>query len=83
MEATLKVVERVAPGFAEAMRMEGLKQTPLAMLSRAACGIRGGSLIVNLPGSPKAVRECLEAIMPALPHAIEILRGEGGECGQE
>jgi molybdenum cofactor synthesis domain-containing protein len=80
-EATLAVVDRLAPGFVEAMRAESLKVTPTAMLSRAVCGTRGRSLIVNLPGSPKAVRECLEVILPALPHAIETLRGEAGECG--
>ena len=79
-EATLAVLDRVAPGFAEVMRAESLKKTPTAMLSRAVAGIRGGSLIINLPGSPRAVRECLEVILPALPHAIEVLRGEGGEC---
>jgi len=81
-EATLDVVERLAPGFVEAMRAESLKVTPTAMLSRAVCGTRGRSLIINLPGSPKAVRECLEVILPALPHAIETLRGEAGECGE-
>ena len=80
-EATLAVVDRLAPGFVEAMRAESLKVTPTAMLSRAVCGIRGRSLIVNLPGSPKAVRECLEVILSALPHAIETLRGEADECG--
>jgi molybdenum cofactor synthesis domain-containing protein len=79
-EATLVVLDRMAPGFAEVMRAESLKKTPTAMLSRAVAGIRGGSLIINLPGSPRAVRECLEVILPALPHAIEVLRGEAGEC---
>ena len=79
-EATLAVVERVVPGLAEAMRGESLKKTPMAMLSRAVCGIRGGSLIINLPGSPRAVRECLEVLLPVLPHAIETLRGEAQEC---
>jgi molybdenum cofactor synthesis domain-containing protein len=82
-EATLAVVERIAPGFAEAMRAESLKKTPMAMLSRGVAGIRGSSLIINLPGSPKAVRECLEVILPALPHAIEVLKGEAVECGEE
>lgn len=79
-EATLSVVDRVAPGFAEAMRAESLKKTPYAMLSRAVVGTRGGCLIINLPGSPKAVRECLETILPALSHAVETLKGQGGEC---
>jgi len=79
-EATLAIVDRMVPGFTEAMRAEGLKRTPLAMLSRAVAGIRGRTLIINLPGSPKAVEECLDAILPALPHAIETLRGEAREC---
>ncbi len=80
-EATLAVVDRIVPGFAEAMRAESLKKTPHAMLSRAMVGTRGKCLIVNLPGSPKAVRECLEVILPALPHAVETLKGQAGECG--
>jgi len=80
-EATLSVVDRVVPGFAEAMRAESLKKTPHAMLSRAVAGTRGNSLIVNLPGSPKAVRQCLEVILPALPHAVETLKGQASECG--
>lgn len=79
-EATLAVLDRMAPGFTEAMRAESLKKTPTAMLSRALAGIRGGSLIINLPGSPRAVRECLEVILPALPHALETLKGESEEC---
>ena len=81
-EATIAVLERVAPGFAEAMRAESIKKTPRGMLSRGVAGTRGTSLIINLPGSPRAVRECLEAILPVLPHAIETLKGEGGECGE-
>ncbi|TET42828.1 MAG: molybdopterin adenylyltransferase [Dehalococcoidia bacterium] len=80
-EATLAVVNRIVPGFAEAMRAESLKKTPHAMLSRAVVGTRGKCLIINLPGSPKAVRECLEVILPALPHAVETLKGQAGECG--
>jgi len=80
-EATLAVVDRIVPGFAEAMRTESLKKTPMAMLSRAVVGTRGKCLIINLPGSPKAVRECLEVVLPALPHAVETLKGQAGECG--
>lgn len=75
-EATLAVVDKVAPGFVEAMRARTFDTTPMAMLSRAAAGIRGKCLIINLPGSPKAVRECLEVIMPVIPHAVEIIKGE-------
>ena len=67
--------------MSEVMRMESLKKTPHAMISRAVCGIRGNTLIINLPGSPKAARECLEAIQPALPHALELLQGAVGDCG--
>ena len=82
-EATLTVVDRIIPGFAEAMRAESLKKTPMAMLSRAVVGTRGKCLIINLPGSPKAVRECLEVVLPALPHAVETLKGQAGECGTD
>ena len=82
-EATLSVVERLAPGFGEVMRAQSLKEAPTAMLSRALAGIRKNTLIINLPGSPRAVRQCLEAILPALPHAIETLRGEAEECGAD
>ena len=80
-EATRSVMDREAPGFAEVMRCESYKITPRAMLSRAASGIRGQSLIINLPGSAKAVKECLEIILPAIPHSVEVLRGEVSECG--
>jgi molybdopterin adenylyltransferase len=73
-EATLAVIQRAAPGLAEAMRLESLKVTPHAMLSRAVAGIRGKTLIVNLPGSPKAAVENLRAILPVLPHAVDLLR---------
>ncbi|OIP28258.1 MAG: molybdenum cofactor biosynthesis protein [Chloroflexi bacterium CG_4_9_14_3_um_filter_45_9] len=79
-EATLSVVDRVVPGFAETMRAESLKKTPMAMLSRAVVGARGSCLIINLPGSPKAVRECLEPVIPALSHAVETLKGQASEC---
>ncbi len=81
-EATLDVVERVAPGFAEAMRAHGQKHTAAAMLSRAVAGVRKKTLIINMPGSPGAVKECLEAIMPALPHAIETVTGQASECAR-
>jgi molybdopterin adenylyltransferase len=78
-EATLRVIEREAPGLAEAMRMETLKDTPMAMISRGVCGIRSGTLIVNLPGSPKAVRESFAVIKPVLSHAIALLAGRSHE----
>jgi len=78
-EATLSVVDRVVPGFAEAMRAKTFEATPFAILSRAVAGVRGKCLIINLPGSPKAVRECLEVILPAIPHAVEIIKGEVAE----
>lgn len=77
-EATLAVIEREAPGLAEAMRMETLKHTPMAMISRGVCGIRGQTLIINLPGSPKAVRESFAVIKPVLNHAIALLQGQPG-----
>lgn len=75
------VIDRKAPGLAEAMRLSSLSITPHAMLSRAIAGIRKQCLIVNLPGSPKAVAECLDAIMPALPHGLKVLKGVVGDCG--
>ena len=74
-EATQAVIEREAPGLAEAMRRETYVKTPLAMLSRGICGIRGDKLIINLPGSPKGVEECFEIIRPVLPHAIALIAG--------
>lgn len=75
-EATLSVIDKGVPGIAEAMRTKSLEKTPMAMLSRATAGLRGKCLIVNLPGSPRAVRECLEVVLVALPHAVAIIRGE-------
>jgi len=72
-EATKAVIEREAPGIAEAMRAFSLQQTPFGMLSRGVAGTRGHTLIINLPGSPKAVQECLECILPVLPHAVNLL----------
>ena len=81
-EATLEVIDRIVPGMSEAMRAKCWGKTPHAMLSREVTGVRNKTLIVNLPGSPKAVRESLQVILPALPHAIEVLRGEAGECAE-
>ena len=79
-EATLDVIDREVPGMAEAMRAESLKVTPHAMISRAVCGLKGSVLIINLPGSPKGARECLEAVMLAVPHALEVAAGDVSEC---
>lgn len=81
-EATQDVVERLCPGIPEAMRAFSLSITPRAMLSRAAAGIRGHTLIVNLPGSPKAVTECLEYSLNSLQHGLDILLGHDGECAR-
>ncbi|MFZ3172033.1 MAG: MogA/MoaB family molybdenum cofactor biosynthesis protein [Carboxydocellales bacterium] len=81
-DATLEVVEKLVPGIPEAMRMESMKKTNRAMLSRAVAGVRHRTLIINLPGSPKAVKECLEVILPVLNHGLEILKGTGGECAR-
>lgn len=80
-EATRAVMEREVPGLAEAMRAETLRKTPRAMLSRGVCGVRSGALLVNLPGSPAAVRECFAVIRPVLAHAVSILAGQahGGD----
>ena len=81
-EATLAVAERLCPGIPEAVRAYSLQFTKRAMLSRAVAVIRGQSLIVNLPGSPKAVRECLEYLLDELVHGLDILTGRDGECGR-
>ncbi len=82
-EATLEVIEREIPGIAEAMRLEGLKKTSRAMLSRAVAGVKGQTMIINLPGSPIAVRENLEVILDVIPHAIEKIKGGQEECGRQ
>jgi molybdopterin adenylyltransferase len=75
-QATRDAIDYEAPGLAEAMRLEGQKHTPMAMLSRALAGVRGRTLIVNLPGSPRGVRENLSVLLPVLPHALDVLRGQ-------
>ena len=81
-EATLAVCDRMAPGIPEAMRYASLQITLRAMLSRAQAGLRGGTLIVNLPGSPKAAKENLEAVLPALSHGLEMLSGKSADCAK-
>lgn len=81
-EATLSVCERLTPGIPEAMRAASMRITPRAMLSREAAGIRGGTLIVNLPGSPKAAKENLEAVLPTLAHGLEMLSGRPADCAR-
>jgi molybdopterin adenylyltransferase len=79
-EATRSVIEREVPGVPDLMRLEGLRHTPMAMLSRAVCGIRQQSVILNLPGSPKGATESLEAVLPLLPHLIEKVQGDPRDC---
>jgi molybdenum cofactor synthesis domain-containing protein len=81
-EATLAIIEKEVPGISEIIRSESFKKTNRAILSRGMAGIRKESLIINLPGSPKGVRESLEIILEALPHGIEILKGQATECGR-
>jgi molybdenum cofactor synthesis domain-containing protein len=80
-EATRRVIDREVPGIAEALRARSLAKTPHGMLSRGVAGAVGTTLVVNLPGSPRAVRESLETLLPVLPHAVELLAGETGESG--
>lgn len=80
-EVTLEVIERLIPGMGEIMRIEGFRKNPRAIISRGVAGIRKGTLIVNLPGSPQAVREGFEILLPALSHAVDKIKGEGKECG--
>lgn len=82
-EATEAVCEKMMPGFGELMRMESLKYVPTAILSRQTAGIRGTSLIINLPGKPKAIRQCLDAVFPAVPYCIDLLEGPYLVCNQE
>jgi molybdenum cofactor synthesis domain-containing protein len=81
-EATRLVIEKELPGFAEAMRMESYRITPFALISRAVCGIRGQSIVVNLPGSPKAAAECLSFVEAAIPHALEKVKGDPTDCAR-
>lgn len=82
-EATEEVIEKKVPGFSEMMRIEGQKKTPRAILSRGVSGIRKNTLIINVPGSIKGVKDSLELIYRSLPHGIDILAGRDAECGQE
>jgi molybdenum cofactor synthesis domain-containing protein len=80
-EATMQVVERLIPGIGELMRLKSLEKTPMASLSRAVAGVRGQTLIINLPGSPRGALENLEAVWPVIGHAVEKIRGDEGDCG--
>jgi molybdopterin adenylyltransferase len=80
-DATLRVLDRLIPGFGEVMRMKSLEKTPHAMISRAVAGIRGKALIINLPGSPKGALENLDAVWPAIPHAVAKIQGDPADCG--
>lgn len=82
-EATENVCEKMMPGFGELMRQESLKFVPTAILSRQTAGIRGKSLIINLPGKPKSIRECLDAVFPAVPYCIDLLEGPFLECNED
>jgi molybdopterin adenylyltransferase len=81
-EATERILDRILPGFGEVMRMESLKKTPNAMISRAVAGIRKETLIINLPGSPRGATECISFVWAAVPHAVEKIKGDPGECGR-
>lgn len=82
-DATLQVIDKQIPGMAEAMRQQSMKVTPHAMISRAMVGIRGKSLVINLPGSPKGAKENLAVILPALKHAVEKIKGDDSECASQ
>lgn len=82
-EATEAVCDRMMPGFGELMRMESLKYVPTAILSRQTAGLRGNALIVNLPGKPKAIRQCLDAVFPAIPYCLDLMDGPYLECNAE
>lgn len=82
-EATENVCDRMMPGFGELMRAESLKYVPTAILSRQTAGLRGNGLIINLPGKPKSIRECLDAVFPAVPYCIDIMEGPYLECNEE
>lgn len=81
-DATIEIIDKEIPGIAEAMRAEGMKKTARSMISRAVTGMRGRTLIINLPGSPKAVRENLETILDVIPHAIKKIKGDPSECSR-